>query len=249
MKGQIEFGRQVVLGLLNSLKGAEINPDNNAQVQAMALHATIVELFDSCLAMAERNATAGIPVVLRSIYEALVDLDNLLTSADYVKHMEAANLEQICKLLDQAGANPLFEGLSERVDAPSKLAEYRQRLSDLKAEGIEALRFSTRCKRVGRENEYRTMYGLFCLDSHNNMAALADRHLDEQDGKVQVNFFAEPHLPSIRQRLSFGTGFLLQSAHMIHSAFQTGQIGAIVSLEQEYEERRRRLAAAASAAS
>lgn len=62
----------------------------------------------------------------------------------------------------------------------------------LAAKGVTPLRIETRCKQVGREEQYRTIYGLFCLDSHNNIAALADRHLEEKDGQVHVNFFAAP---------------------------------------------------------
>ena len=52
----------------------------------------------------------GIPVVLRSIYEAVVDLNNLALDAGYVEFMEAANLKQICKLLEQSLHNPLLRG-------------------------------------------------------------------------------------------------------------------------------------------
>jgi hypothetical protein len=45
---------------------------------------------------------------------------------------------------------------------------------------------------VGRLDEYESLYGLFCLDTHNNGAALADRHLSEMpDGVVQISFFGE----------------------------------------------------------
>jgi hypothetical protein len=71
--------------------------------------------------------------------------------------------------------------------------------------------------------EYSSLYGLFCLDAHNNSAALADRHLEHlpDTSVVTIKFLCEPDIPSVVHRLSFGTGFLIQSAVMIHEAFHT----------------------------
>jgi hypothetical protein len=83
------------------------------------------------------------------------------------------------------------------------------------------LQIRTRCDRAGRLDEYESLYALFCLDTHNNGAALAGRQLSElPDGKLQISFFGEYDPQAVARRLDFGLQLLLESARMIHGAFQ-----------------------------
>jgi hypothetical protein len=219
MKEQTAFGREVITTVALAVKLLDGREHDSAQLHAIALHGTVIELLASCIAMADEDgASRGIPIVLRSMYEALVDLDNLLLNQDYFAYMEAAHLKQMCKLLQQADTNPRLQGLSERVDVSAPLAEFRARHADLKANGIEPLNIEDRSKRAGRHNEYLSLYGLFCMDSHNDLAALADRHFDGVAGAMTVSIFGEPYLPSVRQRLSHGIDFVLGTARMLHRA-------------------------------
>jgi hypothetical protein len=74
---------------------------------------------------------------------------------------------------------------------------------------------------VGRGDEYDSLYALFCLDTHNNASALAERHLSEsKDGSPLISFFGKFDPKIVASRLDFGLQFLFQSAHMIHGAFK-----------------------------
>jgi hypothetical protein len=104
--------------------------------------------------------------------------------------------------------------------APELLARVRE-LAELKANDKGPLDISERCKRVGRTDEYQSLYALYCLDTHNNGAALGDRHVSEQaDGTVQMSIFGEYDPQVTVMRLDWGLKFLLDSARMIHGAFQ-----------------------------
>ena len=50
----------------------------------------MIELYSGCIVLAEADRVAGIPIILRTMYEALVDLDNLLADPGYVENMESA---------------------------------------------------------------------------------------------------------------------------------------------------------------
>lgn len=233
----IDFGRSAIEDLLESARLLRPDRDNDAHQYAVALHATALELYASCIAMASAGHSVGIPIVLRSIYESVIDLNNLVVDANYAKHMEVANHKQICKLLEQTSRNPLLNGMDQLLGVRDELEKFRRRLAVLKAEGIAPLKIYQRCKRVGRTDEYESLYGMFCLDSHNNIAALVDRHMLEVEGETVVNIFAPPFLPGMMHRLSFATGFLLQSAEMIHGAFQT-RAPLLPPLFKRYEELR-----------
>jgi Family of unknown function (DUF5677) len=196
---------------------AQIRHDtSDAQIHALALHGTITELFSACILLAKHGEPTAIPIILRSMYEALVDLDNLVHDAGYVEHIQAANLKQTIKIMK---STPLKQEFQE-----GRKADYQQfvtQLAELEAKDKGALRIRNRCDRAGRLDEYESLYALFCLDTHNNGAALADRHLSElPDGKLQISFFGEYDPRAVARRLDFGLRFLLESARMIHGAFQ-----------------------------
>jgi hypothetical protein len=223
------------LSIVHHCAGRLRHTGTDAQIYALALHATVIELFSACILLAEQGRPAAIPVVLRSMYEALVDLDNLLQDSGYVEYLDAANLKQTLKLMNSA---TLKTELRDRH--PEEYESFARRYAELKAAGKTSLSFECRFKKAGRAEEYDSNYALFCLDGHNNGAALADRHLSEtQDGIPLVSIFGDYDPTAVAMRLNLGLKFLLQSAHMIHRAFQ---IGAPEVDEFAHEQDREKLA-------
>lgn len=182
---------------------------NLAQHLAIALHCTNIELFSACPLLALYGEPTPIPIILRSMYEALVDLDNLLHDATYVDRMESANLTQMLKFENSAAMS--------KKDADA----FKARLAEFVAKKRGPMDLRARCEKVGRGDEYGGIYALFCLDTHNNAAALMERHISERpDGSIMISVFGKYDPQVVVRRLEVGVGWLIQSARMIHSAFQ-----------------------------
>jgi len=116
------------------------------------------------------------------------------------------------------------------------------RFAELKKIGKGPLGIEDRCRRTGRLNEYESLYALFCLDSHNNSAALADRHItDQASGVPLVSFFQKPDPCVVARRLELGMGMLMQSARMIHGAFRIASDQLETLVERYNRERVARL--------
>jgi uncharacterized protein DUF5677 len=190
--------------------------DSLAQLQALALHGTIIELLSECVLLAKWGEPTGIPILLRSLYEGLVDLDNLLRDKSYVCRMEHANIAQTLKIMSGGLLRKDFlEGRKEEYE------QLRERLAELEGQGNAKLSIRKRCEAVGRLDEYEGIYGLFGLDTHNNASALAERHLAERkDGIPVISFFGLYDPQQIVMRLYFGLQWLFHSAQMIHGAFK-----------------------------
>jgi hypothetical protein len=202
-----------------------------------------MELFSGSIVLAKAGEPTAIAVLLRPMYEALVDLDNLLHDASYVEHIEAASLKQLLKLLSSADKkNPLLEGFTDSTPAVSQAMIAR--FTELKAVGKGPIGIEARCRRTGRLAEYESLYALFCLDSHNNSAALADRHISDQpDGIPLVSFFQEPNPCVVARRLELGMGILIQAARMVHGAFRVESEPLEALVERYQRERAERLKA------
>jgi len=104
--------------------------------------------------MAQTEHTAGIPVLLRSMFEAIIDLDNLVSDASYHERMDAVNLVQFLKLLEVSPTNPLLAGLDRKHDIATITREYQADLAGLQARKRGQKDLRSRCIDVGRDNEY-----------------------------------------------------------------------------------------------
>lgn len=222
---QIDLLGRVVGTCLDQATRFSVSPDSPAQSVAVGLHGTIVELAHACGALVLSEDFSSIPIVMRSLLEASIDQANLLIDADYVKNMEAADHSKFLQLLEQSvpGTNPFLTGLADLHDIPAEIRAREQRIAELAAENRSSLRILKRFQRANREDEYRSVYALLCLDGHNNLSALVERHMDElPDGRRTLSFFKQTPVTTLRTRLDAVIATALDSALSIHADFKTG---------------------------
>jgi hypothetical protein len=212
--------------------------DSPAQIYALGLYGSIIEQFSACILLAQFGEPTAIPLILRSMYEALVDLDNLVQDASYACRIEHANIKQTLSIMRSGPLRDAFQ--------KGRKADYDQlttRQAEIEHEGKASLKIWQRCAAVGRRDEYDSLYALFCLDTHNNASALAERHLSESsDGSPLISFFGKYDPKIVSSRLDFGLQFVFQSARMIHGAFQV-PAPEVEALAVQFDDERRRRAA------
>lgn len=206
------------------------------QIYALGLYGSIIEQFSACILLAQFGEPTTIPIILRSMYEALVDLDNLVQDASYACRIEHANIKQTLSIMRSGPLREAFEkGRKEDYD------QLTARRTEIEDEGKASLKISKRCEAVGRRDEYDSLYAMFCLDTHNNASALAERHLSEaEDGSPVISFFGKYDPKVVARRLDLGLQFLFQAAHMTHGAFRVPapEVEALAArFEQERRER------------
>jgi len=219
---RLTFGDRALREILEAMPRIHFDSDNKPHLYAVTLHASIVQLCGGCLALGRTEHTAGIPVLLRSMFEALIDLDNLVSDASYHERMNAANLDQFIKLLKASSVNPLLAGLDKKHDVQRVVAEFQAELDGLRARKRGQKDLRARCVDIGRENEYTSIYTLLCLDAHNNIASLVDRHVSAGEAEsLRVDAFGDGNPMSLARRIHLGVGWMLQSATFVHGAFQT----------------------------
>jgi hypothetical protein len=191
------------------------DPDSMPELYALALHGTIIHLFSGCVLLAQWGEPTGIPVLLRSEYEALVDLDNVLVDPSYACRIEHANIKQTLNIMRSKPLRDAFQkGRKDIYD------EQTARLAELEYEGKASLKIWQRCKTVGRSDEYDSVYALFCLEAHNNASALAERHLSEKDGRPEISYFGDFDTQVVIRRLDMGLKWLFESVWATHGKFR-----------------------------
>ena len=218
LRARAEAASDVVPVLLGAAARLPQPGNSMARVYALGLYGSMIEQFSACVLLAQFGEPSTIPIILRSMYEALVDLDNLVQDASYHCRIEHANIKQTLSLMR---AGPLREALQK--GRKEQYDELTARLAELEGEGEgkASLSIRKRCKEVGRLDEYESLYALFSFDTHNNASALAERHMSEnEEGQPVLSFFGKYDPKVVASRLDFGLQFLFEAAHFVHGAFK-----------------------------
>jgi hypothetical protein len=80
----------------------------------------MIEQFSACVLLAQFGEPSTIPIILRSMYEALVDLDNLVHDASYHCRIEHANIKQTLSIMKSGPLREATSALAERHLSESK---------------------------------------------------------------------------------------------------------------------------------
>jgi hypothetical protein len=211
--GRANAAMRVVAGAARRLPQPE--EDSMPQILALGLHGTIIEHFSSCVLLAQYSEPTAIPIILRSQYEALVDLENLAVDPSYHCRIEHANIVQTLTIMS---GDPLQKDFQQ--GRPETYEELRKRQAELEDEGKASRTIKKRCRAVDRLDEYQGIYALLCLDTHNNASALAERHLSEgPDGSPVISIFGPYEPERVVMRLDFGLRWLFEAANITHQIF------------------------------
>lgn len=160
---------------------------------AVSLYGSVIELSSSLIPLVKTEHFSVIPVVLRSILEAYVDLENLCKDPKYGYSLEIKYLAENLKFLKEARNenNAYLEKIAQEPDYEERISEMEAERSRLIKLGYKDLNRFERFSKAGMENEYRTIYNWLCCASHNDYRALRDRHFAVGEKGPTFHFFKE----------------------------------------------------------
>lgn len=162
----------------------------------ICVYATILELSRAELALLDTGNSVAFSPLLRSIFESYADLRALLEDVNYLKRMHATLIREKLRLVDIAerlgNTRPdLLAGL-ETVDVQRDRAEFQRQLNEYADQGHRALSNAARFDAGRVEPGHEILYWLLCLEGHNNIASLEERHVEKSEsGSYEVTMFKE----------------------------------------------------------
>jgi len=164
---------------------------------AVSLLGSVIEIAFGILTLLKEevaNAT-GAWVLQRSLFEAFVDLKNIVGDSGYDKFMHANFLDNQRKAMNVAqnrgAANPYLNSLigDSTIDHHKQWVE--SELQRLKDSGVRPLKVMERFDRAGELDLYDGPYALLSSHAHNNLGAIEQRHLDISSRGASVHYFRE----------------------------------------------------------
>ncbi len=233
----LEFLKELLQATVAFLPNVTFDKGRATHRTLIALYATIIELADSAVVLLENDRWTGVNHLLRSAFEAHVDLINLANEETYIDQMMASFHKEWIKFTQEGlkGENP-FLLFKENPEALEQLAYHKNELAIIEARG-PILKIFERFQRAGMFNEYRSMYHSLCQETHNNVRALLDRHfrVEEGVGLVEVVIFEEVEPHSLAASLDCFIAIVNGSNSIIHSYFSS-------DVQQQVEEFHKRRA-------
>lgn len=206
----------------------------------MALYGSILELTTSCVILIDKGLLTGAFVLLRSILEAYVDLENLIESKSYLADLEMSFVTEWLRILDEAaaGGNEYLADISKSPDLAATIKKWRAKRSELEAQGGCVMTQAEKFKRAGLDREYRSIYNELCSNSHNNLRALLDRHVEEEQDDFSIVYYKEPSGRDIAINVGVLTELLMRATQATHGYFKSPVIDKVNFRRQELDKLR-----------
>ncbi len=195
LKAIIEKFEKVIESVLDSASHLSFNKEIAQHLFAVSLNGSIVEVAFSCMILLKKKQYIGIPILLRNMLEAYVDLVNIVQDHNYSKYMQAVYFKEQCNFLKKAiqggKKNPYLEALAEDRKLPEAYESACAKLEKLRNDGFKKLKVLERFELAGAEDLYNSIYPLLCRESHNNLSSLEKRHLKKSGDAYSIEYFKE----------------------------------------------------------
>lgn len=202
----------------------------------VALYLSILEYGKAAHALAVSQSGAAIPLILRSVLEAYVDLANLARQQSYGHYIEAEHAKQWIYVLKEApNGNPYLEEIAQAANAEAVLEEHESELKRLVQAGYSPLPQREKFTRAGLGDEYTSVYNFLCCLSHNNMRALISRHIrfNESAGKPELRLFGNFEEGFTVLALDMLLALLFQASDIIYGALECKFEAALPALQEK----------------
>jgi len=204
---------------------------------AMALYGSIIELTGSIIILLDRGMASGVPILLRAILEAFVDLVNLTRTAQYGYYLEVSYIKEWLKILDEAklGKNEYLASITALLTLDETIAKWRKEKAKLEAKGFHALKIEQKFKQADMEKEYRSIYNILCSDSHNNLRSLIDRHIQREETDFEIVFYKAYTSEDSAHFVGTNAELLLRATQVVHDFFDSSAKGEIPEYRTEMD--------------
>jgi len=229
-----EFYETLLAQILRLASDLKFDAEHVLHLHAVALYGSIIELSTSLKTLYLSEHYSSLQIILRSLFEAHVDLDNLSKDPKHGYFLQLSYLEENMKLFKEAKNDQNFYMtiIAQQPDLDSKIDKFEKEITTLKCKGFKNLNISDKFKKANLKNEYKTFYNLLCSAAHNNFRSLLDRHVTSINGKNEVQYFKRPDFEELESWFGFACEIVLRSSFSIHGLLGTKAIPELQGLRE-----------------
>lgn len=235
-----EFLRRMHDNMLPLATQIQFDKQHPLHRNVIALYGSILELTGAIILLVENKMITGVPVMLRSILEAYVDLHNLIETPRYGYAMDLGHIKEWLKILHEAksGKNEYLEAISKAPFLDSTIADWTKKKRTLEQKGYQALKIEQKFQRAGMEKEYRSQYNSLCCDAHNNLRALIERHIELNKEGFEVVYYKAYTLEDSQVNVGINAELLVRASQELHSFLNSSAAQEVAAFRAEFDKLR-----------
>lgn len=229
-----DFYETLLAKMLHLAGKFKFDAEHPLHLHAVALYGSIIELSSSLKPLYLSEHYSSVPIILRSLLEAYVDLDNLSKDPKYGYSLELSYLEESLKFLKEAKSdqNIYMTIIAEKPNLDVRIDNFKKEIATLKSKGYKNINKLKKFQKANLENEYRTIYNMLCCAAHNNYRSLRDRHMSSNNGKIKVEYFKKPDFEELEIWFGVTCEILLRASFSIHGLLKTIKIPELQALRE-----------------
>lgn len=171
---------------------------------------------------------------VRSILESYADLCALAKDPLFARRMLATLYKERCRLFQDMVNRPTNQyhaSLAQQIDPVAELAAATLQLANEKADGFEPLDNYQRLDAAGLSNEYRSLYWQLCMESHNNIATIEQRHIDTSNGNAVLVLERTTSPGTMLKYYDSLISMLIEASILVHTQAKSPQVARWVQLQ------------------
>lgn len=233
----VNFLKQAHDDVLEYIKGLSFDKTHRLHLHIILLYCSIVELTTSLIVLLDKSLGAGVPVLVRSLMEAYIDLVNLINNPKYGYGLEIKYCSEWLKVLEDAkrGRNPFLKEISNLENLDQALTEISERQKQLEKE-YKAPRVIDRFESAGMKDEYRSIYNFLCCHSHNDFRSLIDRHVEIKGDDSSVVLFKKQDFQEMLEYVILTCELLIFATEKVHEFFKSDVMPKVEELRKSLDE-------------
>lgn len=222
----LNFLKKIHDDLIRPTEELKFDKKSPQQLAVMSYYLSIFEFAGSCILLISSKQIIGIPILLRSIIDAYVDLVNLIQDPKYGCHLRVSFLKQSIQLHNKAKK----EHPSVTLISDSELEQMEHEIKLLRNKGCTELTVEQRFKDIHIKN--RLLYSIFCCDSHNNLISLTQRHIMQENFSIKC--YKEIDVEEISRYLRLIAEYFVEATRLVHIFFESTEQVTIKKLIDEF---------------
>lgn len=223
---------EAVLHLASELK---FDSTHALHQHVISLYGSIVELSSSIKELYVAGHYSAIPVVLRTILEAFVDLRNLCKNPKYGYSLTINSSKESIKFLKAAkdDKNVYAEMIARDPNIDKEISDYEKQVESLKHKGSKGLNIREKFDEAGMLDEYLTIYNMLCASTHNDIRALRARHIVIEKGSFSLEIFKHEDSESLYEFLGITSELLLRATYEVHALLGSEKVEELQLLRDD----------------
>jgi hypothetical protein len=211
--------RAVLNQLLGDLPSVKFDKCHHQHLAMVCIFATIIQSVEECYRLLSKP-TVTVPGTIRSVLESYADLCAVTQNASYTSKMLATfydqQIQHLKSMLKSPG-NQYHADVARHIDPAMKKIEITAELHSLKEQGHTPLKLWQRFAEGNLTSIYESAYWPLCLEGHNNVVVLEQRHIRKTGEDYEVEMYRPNTTEDLARYYDTLTAILIDSSRRVYA--------------------------------